>query len=105
MALLGILPKISTSFYPQTDGSTERVNQVIEMFIHTFCNYEQSNWAELLPMAEYSYINSVHSATRLILSYINYGYHLHTNWPIVAEVKYPASDIYVYYLKTIQEKC
>jgi hypothetical protein len=75
------------------------------MYVCTFCNYEPIDWAELLPMAEYSYNNSMHSVTGLIPFYINYGYHRHTHWPIVADMRHPASDVYVHYLKTVHEKC
>jgi hypothetical protein len=54
------------------------------MFIHIFCNYEQSDWAELLPIAEYSYNNSVYSANGLTPFYINYRFYSHINRPIVA---------------------
>lgn len=31
-----------------------------------FCNYEQNNWADLYPLVEFVYNNSVHSMTRMI---------------------------------------
>ena len=46
--LLGIRQRLSTVFYLQTDGQTERINQVIEHYIRTYSNYEQSNWAEIV---------------------------------------------------------
>ena len=49
----------STAFHPQTDGQTERVNQSLEQSIRQYCNYEQDNWNDLLPLAEYAYNNSV----------------------------------------------
>lgn len=55
--------KLSTSFHPQTDGQTERQNQTLEIFLRTYCNEEQNDWAALLPIAEFTYNNSVHSTT------------------------------------------
>jgi hypothetical protein len=78
---------------------------MFEIFIRNFYNYEQSDWAELLPMAEYSYNKSVHSTTRLTSFYIDYEYYPCTNWLTVANIKYPAIDIYVHYLKTLHERC
>ena len=63
MEILGVKRKLSTSFHPETDGQTERVNQSIEQYLCSFCNYDQNNWYELLPMAEYTYNNSVTTAT------------------------------------------
>jgi len=56
---------MSTAFHPQTDGQTEKVNQSIELHIRTFTNYEQDDWTDLLPLAEYAYNNSVTLGTRL----------------------------------------
>ena len=55
----------STAFHAQTDGQTERVNQTLEHYLRQFCNYEQNDWAEMLPLAEYSYNNSVTTATQM----------------------------------------
>ena len=51
--LLGIEARRSTAFHPQTDGQTERVNQVLEQYLRAFVNWEQDNWVDLLPFAEY----------------------------------------------------
>jgi transposase InsO family protein len=55
--------RLSTSFHPQTDGQTERQNQLLETYLRTFCNEQQDDWVKLLPMAEFAYNNSVHSVT------------------------------------------
>ena len=56
---------LSTAFHPQTDGQTERQNQTMEQYLRAVSNYEQDNWAELLPRAEFEYNNSVHASTRM----------------------------------------
>ena len=47
-ALLGIKRKLSTAFYPQTDGQTERINQTMEVYLRYYVNYKQDNWVEEL---------------------------------------------------------
>ena len=46
---------LSIVYHPETDGETERVNQELEQYLHAFCNYEQTNWPELLPYAEFTH--------------------------------------------------
>ena len=59
---LKIKQKLSTAFHPQTDGQTERQNQTLEQYLRIYVNYQQDNWAELLPLAEFAYNNSHHSS-------------------------------------------
>ena len=54
LSVTGIRPHMSTAFHPQTDGQTERVNQVIEAYLRPFLNQEQDDWVDLLPMAEHA---------------------------------------------------
>ena len=54
---LGIERKMSTGYHPQTDGQTERPNQVLEGYLRNFVNYNQNDWYQLLPLAEYAYNN------------------------------------------------
>ena len=49
MEILGIDVKLSSAFHPQTDGQTERVNQVLEQYLRCTIAYQQDDWAELLP--------------------------------------------------------
>jgi transposase InsO family protein len=75
LALLGVKPNMSTAFHPQTDGQTERVNQSLEQYLRVFCTYQQDNWQELLPSAEFAYNNAVHASTGKSPFLANYGYH------------------------------
>ena len=72
---LSINHRLSTAFHPQTDGQTERQNQTMEQYLRAFSNYEQDNWVELLPLAEFAYNNSVHHSTRMTPFWANYHYH------------------------------
>ena len=89
---------MSTAFHPQTDGQTERTNQVIEAYLRSFVNKEQSDWVQLLLMAEYAYNNSVTTATGLTPFYANYGFHPETTAPRRTEVKNPVSLAYTHWM-------
>ena len=67
--------KLSSTFHLQTDGQTERVNQVLEQYLRCTINYQQDNWTSLLPLAEFAYNNSTYASTQETPFYINYGHH------------------------------
>jgi hypothetical protein len=52
----------STSYSPQTDGQTERVNQCLEMFLRCCVHDTPKKWKSWLPLAEYWYNTSFHSS-------------------------------------------
>ncbi len=72
---LGIKKKLSTAFHPQTDGQTERQNSTMEVYLRAFINWEQDDWARLLPMAEFAYNNAKNASTGHTLFELNCGYH------------------------------
>jgi hypothetical protein len=57
--------EFSTAFHPQTDGKTERVNQVLEDMLRTCALDYGSSWDDNLPYAEFSYNNSYKSSTKM----------------------------------------
>jgi hypothetical protein len=60
--LLRIEAASSTTYHPQTDRQTEHVNQELEQFLWIFIGEQQDDWYSLLPLAEFSYNNHVHSS-------------------------------------------
>ena len=54
----------STAFHPQTDGQTERMNQTLECYLRCYVNYQQSDWATLLPSAEYAMNSQMNATTK-----------------------------------------
>jgi hypothetical protein len=41
---LGIKPKFSTAYRPQTDGQSERANQFVEIYLRHYINHHQTDW-------------------------------------------------------------
>jgi len=63
--MLEINSKLSTMFYPQTDGQTERMNQELEQYLRMFINHCQEQWPEWLGTAEFIYNNKVQTSTKV----------------------------------------
>ena len=59
---LGTKLSMSSSYHPQSDGQTERMNQVLENMLRTWVNSRQDNWENLLPCAEFAMNNSYSSS-------------------------------------------
>ena len=55
---------LSTSYHPQTDGETERVNQELETYLRLFSTYKPEEWSNLLPIAEFAHNSATHSVTQ-----------------------------------------
>jgi RNase H-like domain found in reverse transcriptase/Reverse transcriptase (RNA-dependent DNA polymerase)/Integrase zinc binding domain/Chromo (CHRromatin Organisation MOdifier) domain/Integrase core domain/Retroviral aspartyl protease len=72
--LLGITPLPSTAYHPQTDGQSERVNQVLEQYLRQAVTFQQDDWIKLLPLAEFAYNNAEHTSTGMSPFFANYGY-------------------------------
>ena len=51
---LGNKKRHSMAFYSQTNGQTERQNNILEAYLKVFVNWEQNDWACLLLMANFA---------------------------------------------------
>ena len=80
MEYLGVDLNLSTTFHPQTDGQTERVNQVLEGYLRHYSNFQQDDWAELLPLAEHAYNTATSESTKVSPFFANYGFNPETQW-------------------------
>ena len=56
--LLGVQLAMFTSFHPQTDGQTERVNTVLDDMLRHYVSPSQDDWDDYLSMVEFAYYNS-----------------------------------------------
>jgi len=72
--ILGIDTKLSTAYYPQIDGQTERMNQELKQYLKMFMDYHQMNWLEWLAIAKFSYNNKIQKSIKISPFYANYGF-------------------------------
>lgn len=54
--------RMGSANHPQTDGQTERVNQCLETFLRCFTHACPRRWSFWLPLAQFWYNSSNHSA-------------------------------------------
>jgi len=66
----------TSDYHPEGDEQTERMNQTFEQYLHIYCNYQQDNWSELLPLTKFAYNNALSATTSVSPFFANKGYHL-----------------------------
>lgn len=76
--LVGTKLAMSTSFHPQTDGSSERANRTLEYMLRAYTSARQDDWDLMLSAAEFAYNNNKQSSTGFTPFFLNYGQHLAT---------------------------
>ena len=59
MNLAGVKLSMSSSHHPQTNGSSEIMNKMIENYLRCFVNFRQDDWDEYLISAEVAYNSAV----------------------------------------------
>ena len=86
---LGTKLAFSTAYHPQTDGQTERVNQILEDMLRACVLSYGSKWEDCLPFAEFSYNNSYQSSLQMAPFEALYGKKCRTplNWSDTGEGK------------------
>jgi hypothetical protein len=62
---LGTPLNLSTTYHPETDEKTERVNQVMENMLRMYVMDNQTHWEKYLPLVDFSYNNIFHSSIRM----------------------------------------
>src|SRR6266436_2753337 len=74
-SLLSMKLHFTSGYHPEGDSQMERINQVLEQYLRAYTNYQQDNWAPLLPLAEFAYNNAASATTGISSFFVNKGYH------------------------------
>ena len=85
--LLGIESSLTTAYHPQSDGQTERVNQILEQYLRCYVDYNLSDWSQYLPTAEFAYNNREHEGTKHTPFFLEYGRHPRAGPEILKQVQ------------------
>jgi transposase InsO family protein len=65
--------RFSSAYHPQTDGQTERVNQILEDMLRACALQYGRSWDKSLPYVEFSYNNSYQESLKMAPFKMLYG--------------------------------
>ena len=65
---------MSSTDHPQSDGQTERVNQIIEDMLRAYVGAKPTKWERYLPILEFAYNSSKHTSTGYSPFMLMYGF-------------------------------
>ena len=65
----------SSSYHIQSDGQTKIVYKFLEVYLRCFVSDKRTQWVKWLPLAEWWYNTSFHTATKMTPFMTLYGYH------------------------------
>jgi hypothetical protein len=87
--------RFSSAYHPQTDGQTERVNQILEDMLRAYALQYGRSWDKSLSYAEFSYNNSYQESLKMAPFDMLYGHRCRTPlfWNETEERKIFGPDI------------
>jgi transposase InsO family protein len=85
----------SSTYHPQIDGQTERVNQILEDMLRAYVLQYDKNWDKCLSLAEFSYNNSYQTSPKMAPFEALYGRRCRTplSWSQTGERKIFGPDL------------
>ena len=90
--VLDVQLHFTSGYHTEGDRQTEHINQTLEQYLHIYCNYQQDNWSELLPLTEFAYNNALSTTISVSSFFANKGYHLN----ITVHPKYDIASFRAY---------
>jgi hypothetical protein len=87
----------SSAYHPQTDGQTERVNQILEDMLRACIIHYGTSWNKCLALAEFSYNNSYQASLQMAPFEALYGRRCRTplSWSETGERKIFGPDLVI----------
>lgn len=73
---VNIKQRLSTAFHPETDGSTEKLNQEILAYLRAIILFSQLGWSKMLPSAQLAINNRYYANVGLSPLFLEHGYHV-----------------------------
>jgi len=86
------------------DGESERVNQELKQYLRICRNFQQDNWAMLLPIIEFAHNARPHRSTHKSPFEIWYGFQPTFKPPLYLQTQVQSVDERVQYLEQIRKE-
>jgi hypothetical protein len=86
-ALTGIKLKMSSSYHPESDGSSERTNKTVIQCIRYAVERDQKGWASALPKIRFDIMNTINASTNISPFQLRFGKSPRVLPPISAQAK------------------
>ena len=64
----------TSSYHPEGNSQTKCTNQTLKQYLQIYCNYQHSNWSNLLLLTEFTYNNALNTTTSVSPFFANKGY-------------------------------
>ena len=65
----------TSGYHPKGNGQTKHMNQTLEQYLQVYCNYQQDNYSDLLPITKFTYNNAPNTTTGIPSFFANKGYY------------------------------
>jgi len=86
------------------DGESEQVNQELEQYLQICGNFQQNDWAALLPIIEFAHNAQPHRSTHQSPFEIWYGFQPAFKPPLYLQTRVQSVDEQVQYLEQIRKE-
>jgi len=72
---LNIRLHFTSGYHPEANSQTEYTNKMLEQYLRIFCTYQQSDWLQLLLLAEFTFNNTPSVTMGMSLFFMNKAYY------------------------------
>ena len=93
----------STTYHPETNGQTKRINAWVEQYLCIYINHRQSDWVEWLSIAEFTHNQTSSSATTFSPFLLNYGQQPRSGFAQKGKERNPVASEFVEEMKSTQQ--
>ena len=100
---LQIEGNLSTTYHPETNGQTKRINVWVEQYLRIYINHQQLDWVEWLSIVEFAHNQTSSSTTTFSPFLLNYGQQPQSGFAQKGKARNPVANEFVEEMKSTQQ--